>query len=367
MKLIRVDVHQVVLIHKRSKLVDVLLEGTHLLGFGTTATIYNTCDPVIIGSVLEPIINDPRLTDILTVVEVADDEIGIEMREGLFKRIVYPGKRGYFDGPIKYDVIKIDLSKPHIDQAIPKTVVMHASMQSYRLVYVVESYQKGLLFINGVYQKQLGPGVYYYWKAPDLASVVTVDMRMQSLEILGQEILTKDKVAIRVNFQSQYKISDVEKAICESKDYQKQLYIMLQIAMREYVGSLTIDDLLTNKSKVGAYILSECQSDAKTLGLDIISGGIKDIILPGDVKDIMNQVLIAQKKAQANTIMRQEETASTRSLLNTAKMMEDNTMLLKLKEMEYMEKIALKIGDISINGKGRVMDQLNDLLSTAKA
>jgi len=81
----------------------------------------------------------------------------------------------------------------------------------------------------------------------------------------------------------------------------------------------------------------------------------------------MNQVLIAQKRAQANTIMRQEETASTRSLLNTAKLMEDNSMLLKLKEMEYMEKIAERVGEISVSANGRIIDQLNDLLVTTKS
>ncbi|HET7899317.1 MAG TPA: ribonuclease H-like YkuK family protein, partial [Flavisolibacter sp.] len=71
-------------------------------------------------------------------------------------------------------------------------------------------------------------------------------------------------------------------------------------------------------------------------GVEVNGFGIRDIILPGDVKEIMNQALVAEKKAQANTIMRREETASTRSLLNTAKLMEENTMLWKLKEMEYV-------------------------------
>lgn len=89
--------------------------------------------------------------------------------------------------------------------------------------------------------------------------------------------------------------------------------------------------------------------------------GVKDIVLPGDIKDIMNQVLIAEKKAQANLITRREETASTRSLLNTAKLMEDNAMLYKLKEMEYVEKIAEKINNISLSGSGQIVDQLKQI------
>ncbi|MEM6802841.1 MAG: slipin family protein, partial [Bacteroidota bacterium] len=91
--------------------------------------------------------------------------------------------------------------------------------------------------------------------------------------------------------------------------------------------------------------------------------GIKDIILPGDIKEIMNKVLIAQKNAQANTIMRREETASTRSLLNTAKLMEENEMLFRLKEMEYVEKISDKINNISLSGGGQILDQLKEIFA----
>jgi hypothetical protein len=75
----------------------------------------------------------------------------------------------------------------------------------------------------------------------------------------------------------------------------------------------------------------------------------------------MNQVLIAEKRAQANLITRREETASARSLLNTAKLMEENAMLYKLKEMEYVEKIAEKINNISLSGSGQIVDQLKQI------
>ena len=90
---------------------------------------------------------------------------------------------------------------------------------------------------------------------------------------------------------------------------------------------------------------------------------VKDIILSGELRNIMNQVLVAQKQAQANVITRREETASTRSLLNTAKLMEDNDMLFKLKEMEYVERIADKINNISLSGGNQVVDQLKEIFS----
>jgi regulator of protease activity HflC (stomatin/prohibitin superfamily) len=139
--------------------------------------------------------------------------------------------------------------------------------------------------------------------------------------------------------------------------------VLMQLALREYIGMLTLDELLERKTIVSENILETMSASAANIGVEITESGIRDIILPGDVKDIMNQVLVAEKKAQANIITRREETASTRSLLNTAKLMEDNTMLFKLKEMEYVEKIADKINRISLSGGNQVLDQLRDIFT----
>lgn len=124
---------------------------------------------------------------------------------------------------------------------------------------------------------------------------------------------------------------------------------------------MTLDELMDKKTEISTYILQNTMEYIAGLGLRLLTCGVKDIILPGDVRDIMNQVLIAEKRAQANIIMRREETASTRSLLNTAKLMEENVMLFKLKEMEYVEKIAERINNISISGNGQIVDQLKQL------
>ena len=176
-------------------------------------------------------------------------------------------------------------------------------------------------------------------------------------------MLTKDKTALRINFYAQYKVTDVYKALMDNKNFEKQLYILIQLALREYIGAVSLDELLENKESVTTKVLNAVSKKAVDLGVEILDSGIRDIILPGEIKDIMNQVLIAQKKAQANVITRREETASTRSLLNTAKLMEDNSMLFKLKEMEYVEKIADKIGEISVSGSGNVVEQLKTIFT----
>ena len=123
-----------------------------------------------------------------------------------------------------------------------------------------------------------------------------------------------------------------------------------------YYGANGIQDYVAN------YIFDAIKDDLKKNYITITEVGIKDIILPGDMRDIMNTVLIATKKAQANVITRREEVASTRSLLNTAKLMEDNPTLYKLKEMEFIEKISDKIGSINVTGSGDIVSQLTSLL-----
>ncbi len=100
--------------------------------------------------------------------------------------------------------------------------------------------------------------------------------------------------------------------------------------------------------------------------VEVIGAGIKDIILPGEIRDIMNTVLVAQKRAQASVITRREEVASTRSLLNTAKLMDENRTLYKLKELESIERICSNVGSISLSGGSDLLTQLAGLLQGEK-
>jgi regulator of protease activity HflC (stomatin/prohibitin superfamily) len=224
----------------------------------------------------------------------------------------------------------------------------------------------GLLYKNGELIGELQAGVHYFWKNTVDTQVLRTETRQQQLEIAGQEILTKDKANLRINFYAQYVVTDIRKALDENKEYQKQLYILIQLALREFIGTLTFDELLEKKQPVSAFIMETLQPKLVCLGVELNDCGIRDIILPGEMKEIMNQVLIAEKQAQAHTITRIDETASVRSMLNTAKLMEENEMLFKLKEMEYVDKIADKINSISLSGGNQVLDQLRDIFSVKK-
>lgn len=245
-------------------------------------------------------------------------------------------------------------------------MLQHALLAPFVRTVTIENYERAVLFVDGKYSSMLESGVYYWWKNTVPVFIARVDTRQQQIEINGQEILTRDKAALRINAWARYKITDIEKAILQNKDYDKQLYIAFQLALREYISGYGFDELLEKKDMIGSVMMQAVQAQAGVLGVEVLSFGIRDIVLPGDVKEIMNQVLVAEKKAQANTITRREETASTRSLLNTAKLMEENAVLWKLKELEYVEKIADKISNISVNGSGALVEQLKQIFMPQK-
>lgn len=231
----------------------------------------------------------------------------------------------------------------------------------YTKVEVAE-YQKARLYFNMKLVRILEAGTYYFWKNDIKVDVGLVDTRLTQLDIAGQEILTQDKVSLRINFVCNYKVTDFVKIVTEIDNFEEQLHVAAQLALRDYVGKYRLDEILEQKEQISAYVFEQLKAKEKDLYITVYSADVKDIILPGEIRDIMNTVLVAEKKAQANVITRREEVSSTRSLLNTAKLMEENPTLYKLKELEYVERICENVGSINLNGNGDILTQLAGIL-----
>lgn len=366
MRRLTVNAYEVVLVYKMGALVRVLTKGKYWLGWNETIEHFSMSLPFFPKKNIDILLKDERLKSLLDIIEVKDNELGFQYKNGNFRRVYGPGRYIFWKETKDYEFEIHDLNNDEVPESVERKILHKAEVLQYLKVQVVESYEKGLLFIDGKYEKAIGPGVYYFWKNDRAISIMKTDLRKQMMEVSGQELLTKDKAAIRLNFYANYQINDLEKAIVETKDFAKQLYIQLQLALRAYVGTQTLDMLLANKDAIAPFVIDVVKTKAEAMGIVLHSAGIRDVILPGEVKEIMNQVLVAEKKAQANVIMRREETASTRSLLNTAKLMEDNDMLYRLKEMEFIEKIAENIETISLNNGGGVIDELKGLFGAAK-
>ena len=175
-------------------------------------------------------------------------------------------------------------------------------------------------------------------------------LRVKTLDVQGQEILTRDKVSLRVNLTATYRFVDAQKAVRAAKDPLDHLYKEIQFGLRGAVGTRTLDALLEDKSVIDRIVAERVGERFAEIGIAVDSVGVKDIILPGDMKDLLGKVVEAEKAAQANVIRRREETNATRSLLNTAKVMESNAVALRLKELETLEKVTEKVGNLSVYG-----------------
>ncbi len=358
--------HKVGLVFRKGNYIRTLTEGRYWLRPDNVVKRYDVTKPFTAPCDVNILLADATFKNLVDIVEVKDNEIALQFRDGNFLKVLGPGRHLIWKSVVKYEYRIIDLNELEVPEDIDRKVLHNVAVIPYIRAHVVESYEAGLLFVDGKYVKRIEPGAFYTWKNEKGVVVMKADLRAQLMEVSGQEILTKDKAGVRVSVYVQYRITDVDKALVETKDVAKQLYILVQLSLREYIGTLTLDELLAKKEDVAPFILRDVSEKATKLGVTVATAGIRDIILPGDVKEIMNRVLIAEKTAQANTITRREETASTRSLLNTAKLMEDNEMLFKLKEMEYVEKIADKINSISLSGGGQLVDQLRQIFTTGQ-
>jgi regulator of protease activity HflC (stomatin/prohibitin superfamily) len=157
-------------------------------------------------------------------------------------------------------------------------------------------------------------------------------------------------------------VADPVKAVGEVKDFTESLHRALQFAFRKTLGALTLDVLLADKVSVDAEAAQKVRAEMAEVGIEVGEIALKDVVLPGEMKDILNQVVAAQKEAEANVIRRREETNAARSLLNTAKLMEENPVMLRLKELEALETIADKVDTLTVhNGTQGLMQDLVNL------
>ena len=302
------------------------------------------------------------------VVTTGANEIAVVYHNDRVTLIMAPATRHLFTkGVLKIRVERYGIvDKLDVDPRLAKRLLAGNDLMlkavADKAIYarIVPEGHVGLLYIDGELTRSLTPGFHAFFAVEREVSVDLYDTRVQTLEVSGQEILTKDKVSLRINLTATYQLTDVEKAVRETKDPLDHLYKEVQFGLRGAVGTRTLDALLEDKAVIDQSVADHLKARFEAIGVTVKSVGVKDIILPGDMKELLGKVVEAEKAAQANVIRRREETNATRSLLNTAKVMESNAVSLRLKELETLEKITDKIGNISVYGG--LDSVLNDLV-----
>jgi len=298
----------------------------------------------------------------LTDVRTGSDEVALVLRDGRLHAVLKPDERATYwtdAGPwtVERHTVGEDLAVP---ETVRKRMIGARKFDGVVGVDVPEAHV-GLLFADGALLRRLEPGPHLLWAVTRKPTVRLIDLRAQSLDVTGQEILTRDRVTLRVNIAADYQVVDAVKAATEVKDFGEALHRALQFAFRKSLGTKTLDEILADKVTAEAEAVDRVRTQMAAIGVSVGEIAVKDVILPGEMRDILNKVVAAEKEAEANVIRRREETNATRSLLNTARVMAENPVMLRLKELEALSEIAGKVKSLTVHSGTQGL--LHDLVS----
>jgi regulator of protease activity HflC (stomatin/prohibitin superfamily) len=354
--------HERALVWENKTFAGVLEPGKHWLikPFGSVEIqVYDLTVPEFEHARVDFLVKEARetLEKYFDIVELTDSEAGLVYKNGKLAGVLAPGKRQlYWKGPIAVKVEKIDISQ-HLEVPAPVAKLLARAKQplaaqATEAVSTVEvpDTASALLIVDGKFTKVLEAGLHVFWKFQRSVKTEIVDRRVQAMEVSGQDILTRDKVSLRVNLTALWQMQDVVQARAALQNFAEFVYKELQFALREAIGGRTLDELLGAKGELDREIHASACNKIEKHGIHLASVGVKDVILPGEMKDILNRVVEAEKVAQANLIKRREETAATRSLANTARLMDENPTLMRLKELETLEKVTEKVDKLTVFG-----------------
>ena len=357
-----VKANERLLITERNRLMRVLGEGDYvlLLGEEHKALFADTGIPVYenTAQLAQWAAQNPELAAAhWQRVEAGENELLLWSQNGKLQNLIRPKEAAWFwrEAAQPYEIQRIDLSQGlAIDADTVKQLQNinfggHPVFKNAVHTVNVPEHHQGLVYIDNVQQPPLTQGRYYYWLVNQTVGSQVADLRLQTCEVSGQELLTEDKVTVRANVVCNYRITDAPKWFAQHQSPEEYLYRELQFAIRALIGSKSMDTLLADKQGLDTELTALIRAKVPQ-GAEIDSAGVKDIILPGEIRSILTRVVEAEKSAQANNIRRREETAATRSLLNTARVMEENPTALRLKELETLEKVTEKIDKISVYG-----------------
>jgi regulator of protease activity HflC (stomatin/prohibitin superfamily) len=364
-KRVKIRSYEIGLFFRDGEFKRVLTAGRHWLYdplWKCRVEVVSQRNPWITHEQLDVIVKSGALKGLAEVVDLKDNQRGLVWVEGRFSHILPPGLYAYWIGFKDVRVQVVDARQVRLDHAELLAITRSPGATGLLDVCTVLQNHVGVAFCNGRFVELLPPGQYAFWKNVADSKVVEVDTREQSLDVAGQEIMTADKVTLRMNAVVTYKVTDALKAVTVSDGAMQSLYRESQLALRAVVGTRDLDSFLTDKDAVNDEFEQQLRRRAGELGLEIVSVGIRDIILPGEMKDLMNKVTEAKKAAEANLISRREETAAMRSQSNTARLLADNPTLMRLRELEVLEKVASS-GNLSVVlGEKGLADRVVNLL-----
>lgn len=345
------------LVYQNRQLVRVLSAGVYRMFDPLKridVAVHNIANPEYTGRDADALIArlGDRLDETFVLADIGADEVGLVSRNGKLEDVLAPGSRKlYWRGLVKVEVQRVSMAEDlEVDALVTRRLRQLGVLSKVAVTAEVPAESAGLVFVDGKLARTLAPGAYAFWNFQKNVGAEVIELRVQSVEVSGQELLTRDKVSLRVNLAASMRVTDPVAARTKVARFGDHLYRELQYGLRKAVSAKTLDELLGDKASLDADIFGYVRGQVGAFGVEVLGVGVKDVILPGEMKEILNSVVQAEKAAQANVIRRREEANATRSLLNTAKLIEESPVLMRLKELEALEKVTEKIDRLTVFG-----------------
>ncbi len=218
------------------------------------------------------------------------------------------------------------------------TVILIGIFVFSAFIRVVYDYQKGLILSLGKYSGMRGSGLQLV--IPLLQEMRVVDLRIQAIDIPKQEVLSKDNVTVFINAVLYYKINNPESAIFNVQDYASAIFQHGQTAIRDVVGSRTLDQLLTDRKAVADAISQAVEKDAHEWGVDVTGIKIQDIGLPDTMKSAMARQAQAEREKRAAIIISQGESLAADNISAAAKILSESPGALHLRTLQMLTSVS---------------------------
>jgi regulator of protease activity HflC (stomatin/prohibitin superfamily) len=344
LKFVRVKLNERVVLFKDGLPLRALGPGRHAVWSGRVTEQRWSTDTLAFQAL--PEVRAVLPGDWFREVTIATRERGVLYRDGQPKAFLRPGTHRFWtvDPAVRLEVFSVDAPMPELSTELASIVPRDEYVDA-----VVRAHERGLLYVQGRLVRTLEPGRYTVWSYPDArVNIDIVDMRRVQVAIVGQELMTRDKVTLRLSLTVEYAVEDAALAALATSNVKDAVYLVVQLAARQFVSGVTLDELLEGRDAMTRFLEEDAVPKSLRFGVRIERVGVKDVVLPGEMKTLLNRVIEAEKEAAANVILRREETAATRSLANTARVMAEQPVLLRLKELESMKEIAASIHEVRV-------------------
>ena len=364
-RILKVTLNQRVAHICNGKFIELLKPGRYfrftLLGIHDFIFFDGNTTPTFVGNI-DPL---PSTCEGLETFKVNENEMVAFVCNGEVTRVFSAGRFRFVIPDCTYEVRRFDLLKE--PSSLEDEDILFASKQETWIEECSSDSQPLVLLHNDSPQKVLPPGRYRLWRDSPF-TVRKVKKSLYRLEVAAQDLITNDQIQIRVKPLVSVRVNDPVQYVTE-QDAEEQAYSAVQLALREVISSRPLEQLLQERKVVSEELADKAASILPAVGLSLEQVAVKDMVLSGEVKGLLGKVVSARMEAEAMSVRRREEVAQTRQMANTARLLQNNPVLMRLKEMETLTELASKIDKLTMVGGSELLQRvlMSDISTVDKA